>query len=396
MKTQALIALIVFPFVVQAQQLSLNQALSKARESRRAVLAAQLDVDRAKLAARALGAYPALTVGIGQSSSEGLGATDQDLFVSQPIDLFGRTATSANFGRANVQIAEAERRRMLLSVQSDVMTAYFEASAATRLSKVAEDLLQVAEDLHKATVRRFEEGKIPEVQLTRATIEFDRAKQTFALRDAQLKAALKKLSAAIGSDEPIAAVEVGATVGNPEVDLAQHPEIMVLSAQASAAQAESVVAARSNLPELELVGIRTPWRESPSSFGLRLQLTWRALDFGRSRFERGAAAKQAESYQALLRDARTKAEARIASIDIEIEASRKRLSSYEAIRESAKDLVAKSQRGFAEGFGTLLDVLEATRSLREIEQELAEAQLAVNLALASKYEAAGNLVEVQK
>jgi cobalt-zinc-cadmium efflux system outer membrane protein len=125
-------------------------------------------------------------------------------------------------------------------------------------------------------------------------------------------------------------------------------------------------------------------------------LTWRALDFGRSRFERGAAKKQAESFQALLKDASTKAEASIASIDIEIEASRKRLSSYEAIREAAKDLVAKSQRGFAEGFGTLLDVLEATRSLREIEQELAEAQLAVNLALASKYEAAGTLIEVQK
>ncbi|MCW5945936.1 MAG: TolC family protein [Fimbriimonadales bacterium] len=396
MKTQALIALIVFPIVVQAQQLSLNQALSKARESRRAVLAAQLDVDRAKLSARALGAYPAVTVGLGQSSREGLGATDQDLFASLPIDLFGRTAASANFGRANVQIAEAEQRRMLLAVQSDVMTAYFEASAATRLSKVAEDLLQVAEDLHKATVRRFEEGEISEVQLTRATIEFDRAKQTFALRGAQLRAALKKLSAATGSDELIASVEVGATIVNPEVNLAQHPEIMVLSAQAGAAQAEKVVAARSHLPELELVGLRTPWRESSPAYGLRLQLTWRVIDFGRSRFEREAASKQAESFQALLEDAVKKAEARIASIDIEIEASRKRLASYEAIREAAKELVAKSQRGFAEGFGTLLDVLEATRSLREIEQDLAEAQLAVNLALAAKYEASGNLIEVQK
>lgn len=396
MKTQAVIALIVLPLFAQAQHLSLNQALSNARKSRRAVLSAQLEVDRAELSAKASGTYPPLTLGVGQSSGEGLGATDQDFFVSQPIDLFGRTAASANFGRAKVQIAEAERRRMLLTVQSDVMTAYFEASAATRLSKVAEDLLQVAEDLHKATVRRFEEGKIPEVQLTRATIELDRAKQTFALRDAQLRATLKKLAAASGSDELIASVEVGATVVDPDVNLDQHPEIMVLSAQARAAQAESLVAARSNLPELELVGLRTPWREASSTYGLRLQLTWRAIDFGRSRFERGAATKQAESFQALLRDARKKAEVSIASIDIEIEASRKRLSSYEAIREAAKDLVAKSQRGFAEGFGTLLDVLEATRSLREIEQELAEAQLAVNLALASKYEASGNLIEVQK
>lgn len=396
MKIPAFVALIVFPYVVQAQPLSLSQALSKARESRQAVRAAQLDVDRAHLSARALGAYPALTVGIGKSSREGLGATDQDFAVSQPIDLFGRTAAAAQFGRAGVRIAEAERRRSLLAVQSEVMTAYFEASAATRLSKGAEDLLQVAEDLHKATVRRYEEGKIPEVQLKRATIELDRARQTFALRNAQLRASLKKLAAVTGSDEPVPSIDAGEAVANPEVDLSLHPEIMVLSAQAGAAQAETAVAARSNLPELELVGLRTPWREPSPSFGLRLQLTWRAFDFGRSRSERGAATKRSESFQALLEDTRKKAEVNIASIDIEIEASRKRLLSYDVIREAARDLLSKSQRGFAEGFGTLLDVLEATRSLREIEQEHAEAQLAVNLALASKYEASGTLIEVQK
>jgi outer membrane protein TolC len=396
LKTQALIALIVFPFCVQAQPLSLNQALSNARESRKAVVSANVNVDRAKLSARALSAYPALTVGVGQSSREGLGATDQDFFVSQPIDLFGRTSASANFGRAHVRIAEAERRQTLLTIQSDVMGTYFEASAAARLSHVADDLLQVAEALQKATVRRFEEGKIPEVQLSRATIEFDRAKQTAALRASQLRAVLKKLGAATGSDVPITSVELDATVKNPEVDLALRPDILALSAQVTAAQAEKTLASRSNLPELELFGLRTPWRESSTSYGIRLQLTWRVLDFGRSRFEQGAAVKQADSLEALLADAKKRADAVIASIDIEIEAYRKRVESYEAIRESAKDLVAKSQRGFSEGFGTLLDVLEATRSLREIEQELVEAQLAVNLALASKYEAAGNLIEVSQ
>lgn len=396
MKTQALIALIVFPFCVQAQPLSLNQALSNARESRKAVVSANVNVDRAKLTARALGAYPALTVGVGQSSREGLGATDQDFFVSQPIDLFGRTSASANFGRAHVRIAEAERRQTLLTIQSDVMGTYFEASAAARLSHVADDLLQVAEALQKATVRRFEEGKIPEVQLSRATIEFDRAKQTAALRASQLRAVLKKLAAATGSDAPITSVELDATVENPAVDLALRPDILALSAQVTAAQAEKTLASRSNLPELELLGLRTPWRESSASYGIRLQLTWRVLDFGRSRLEQGAAIKQADSLEALLADAKKRADAVIASIDIEIEASRRRVESYEAIRESAKDLVAKSQRGFSEGFGTLLDVLEATRSLREIEQELVEAQLAVNLSLASKYEAAGNLIEVSQ
>lgn len=378
-----------------SQPITLEQALETARAKRPAVLAAKLNVERARFDAQALGAYPALTLGVGQSSREGLGATDQDLFVSQAIDVFGKASASRRVGHSRVLFAEAEHKQALLLVQSEVLRAFFEASAASRASQVAQELAGVAESVQKATVRRFEEGMVPEVQVTRSTIELDRAKQTASLRDSQLQAAMRRLAGAVGVEPVFDALEP-ASLPAPEVELSKRPDLLALEAQVREADAERAVAARSVLPELELVGLRSPWREQPTNFGARLQLTWRVLDFGRGRSEQSAAKKRAEASRATLADARKQAESELAAIDIEIAAASAQVSSYEAIRKAAVELVDKSQRGYTEGFGSLLDVLEATRSLREVEQELLEAQLALNLARTAQFEAAGTLIEVKK
>lgn len=396
MKTRLFLALLVLPAWSQAQTFTLDQALATARTSRQALVSVQLDVESAALNARGLGSYPALTLGVGQSDREGLGATDQDLFMSLPVDLFGKVSASKNLGRAQTRIAEAQRRQTLLTIQTEVLIAYFEAVAAARLKHVADGHLQVVEALHQATVRRLEEGTVPELQVTRSSIELARARQAVATRSASALAAWKRVEAATGADLASQTPDLGASLAAPEVDLALHPDIMVLAAQVSQAEAERVHAQREGMPELELVGLRTPWREPESAYGLRLQLTWRGLDFGRSRNEQAAASKRRGALQAALRDATSQAEANLAALDIEIEDAGKRLVALQAIRDSASVLVAKSQQGFTQGYGTLLDVLEATRALREIEQEREEAQLAVNLAVAAKYGAAGRLIEVSE
>ncbi|HRJ33886.1 MAG TPA: TolC family protein [Fimbriimonadaceae bacterium] len=395
MKSLTIIGLVVAASVCRAQSTTLEQALMLARSNRPAIKASQLSIDRARLSANALSTYPGPTLGIGQSSRTGLGATDQDFFVSQPIDLFGRTSSSRTLGRTQLKLAEAEQRAVLLAVQSEVLKSYFEALSSTRLSEVSDELLKVATSLHQATKRRLEEGKIPEIQFTRATIELDRAKQAATLRKSQLRAALKRLAGAVGSDAELNSVDNAAALSAPEVDLGNRPDLLILSSQAEVAQSEARVASRLLMPDLELTGLRSPWRERDTNFGLRLQLSWR-FDFGRGRSEQSASIKAVEAIQASLADARKRAESELAAIDIEIEAAESSVKAFESIRSSASELVSKTQTGFSSGFSTLLDVLEATRSLREIEQELVEAELSLNLAITKKYEIAGTLIEVAK
>ena len=395
MKPYILIALALTHVTTQAQTLSLDDALRAAIKNRPAIESARLNLERAKLSARALGSPAPTTLGIGYSSREEIGATDDDLFLSQPIDLFGRSAAGRRVGQAEIKAAEADYRTTLAQLQSEVLTAYFEALSAQNHAEVATEVLHIAEGLKSATERKFEEGKIPEVQRIRATIEFDRAKQSAALRQSQLSAAKKRLAGLLRIDEVQLALDSKsdlASVQNQPLD--QRPDLLLLQAEKEAAQAEIGIANVSTRPELELQARRSSWHDSTAYYGARIQLTWSFFDHGRAKFERKAAEKKRDATEAKYKDARQLAESELKAIESEIAAAQSRVESYAEILAAARSLVAKSQRGYDEGVGTLIDVLEATRALRETEQELAEAKFDLAKAVIAQYQASGYLLEV--
>lgn len=379
-----------------AQTLSLPDALREAYRNRKAISSALADLEAARRSSKALSAYPGLTLELGYSDHQDLGATDQDLALSQPVDLFGRVAASKRIGASQVLLAEAAVLRAKLEVQTEVLSAYFEAANALRQSQVADELLKISESLRTATQRRYEEGNAPEIQVTRATIELDRSRQTAALRQAQFEIARRKLATAIGTSEIEGTADNGTELPQFEPDLGRRPDILALDARLSRSIAEIGVAQANSRPELELQAVQSPWRERPARYGLRVQLSWAVFDHGRSRNEAASARNQAEAARLAREEALSQARGRLQALDRDIAAAVARVDSYEVIQRSARTLVEKSQLAYTEGFGTLVDVLEAARALREIEQEAAEARLQLALARIAKMEAAGYLMEVSK
>lgn len=300
-------------------------------------------------------------------------------------------------GEADVQLALATYRREAGLLQSEVLTAFAIAVSASRQREVATELLEVAEGLLNATKRRFDEGKVAELQVTRATIEFERAKQTRELKDADYKAAMTRLASllAVPQDElsvvPDAAIE---PVAIPSI--IDRPDILEIKAEVAKASAEAGFAKATSRPEFSLQVVRSPWSNDRGYFIGRAQFSWNLWDHGRARNEVRAANLRSEAAAKALSDATARAEQELAAVQIELESRQVRIKSYEAILVSAKDLVVKSQKGFAEGFGTQVDVLEATRALREVEQELVEARQQLAFAVIKQYETSGYLVEVLK
>ena len=371
-----------------------NEALALAAKNRPALRAAKLSVEQAKSASRALGAYAATTLSLGASTRSEVGATDNDFYLDQPFDLFGRTSAAKKVGQANVQLALAEYVATATELQNEVLTAYAEAVASKRLQEVAEELLKVSNGLFVATKRRFDEGKVAEIQLTRASIEFERAKRSSELRTAALNSSLKKLSTLVGAE---VSVESDSFIPSPtSLETSSRSDLIKLTSQVQIAEAETGTAKLSNKPELSFQLRRSPWNNSPSSFGARVQLTWSLFDHGKAANETDSARKRAEAARKLLEDAKSRAKAELAIALIDIEANQKQVASYEVILVSARDLVAKAQTGYSEGFGTQMDVLEATRSLREIEQELIVAKQTLSLAIIAQYRASGYLADVLK
>jgi outer membrane protein TolC len=384
--------------VCQAQKtISADDALALAAKNRLALKAAKLNIEQAKRDSKAKSAYAPTTLGIGASSRTEVGASDGDLFVSQPIDIFGRALAGQRVGSASVQLALAEYVEVAEDLQSEALSAYAEAVATAHQKDVADELLKIAEGLLSATKRRFEEGKVAEIHLTRATIEFERAKQSAALQTAAQVASLQRLSGQLAVDPSELAVEADATIApltNPNP--VNRPDLLTLAAQAKVAEAEAGVARVSNRPELDFQLRRSPWNDNPSYFGARIQLTWSFWDHGKSNLESKAAQSRAEAARKLLEDAQGKAKAELKAIATELAANQKQIAGYEGILVSARTLVSKSQTAYSEGFGTQVDVLEAARALREVEQELVAARLRLSQTVIAQYKAAGFLAEVLK
>lgn len=377
--------------------LSATDALKLAAQNRPALKSAKLGVEQARNASKALGAFAPTTFLIGASSRSELGSNDQDLQLSQPLDFFGRRRAGQRLGDAGIQFSLAEYISLATDLQNDVLTAYAESVANQHQKEVAAELLKISEGLLVATQRRFEEGRVAETQVTRASIEFERAKQSAELTEADLSASLEKLSGLLGTDKTSIAIEADAKIEplvSPDFD--GRPDLLILRSQVQIAEADAGVARVSNRPELSVQIVRSPWSNDPGYFAGRLQLSWALFDHGKARNETSAAMKRAEAARKLLEDATARARAEIKAAQIALEARQSRITRYEAILLSARDLVAKSQKGYSEGFGTQIDVLEATRALREVEQELVEARQQLSLAVIAQYRASGFLAEVLK
>lgn len=398
MKTSLIIPLIVATSICHAQTpLSATDALKLAAQNRPALKSAKLGIEQARNSSRALGTYAPTTFLIGASSRSELGSNDQDLQLSQPLDFFGRRRAGQRLGEAGIQFSLAEYVSLATELQNDVLTAYAESVANQHQKEVAAELLKISEGLLIATQRRFDEGKVAETQVTRASIEFERAKQSAELTSADLNASLEKLSGLLGTETSSIALEADAKIEplvNPAID--GRPDLLVLRSQVQIAEAEAGVARVSNRPELSAQIVRSPWSNDPGYFAGRLQLSWALFDHGKARNETSAAKKRAEAARKLLEDATGRARAEVKAAQIALEARQSRIARYELILTSARDLVAKSQKGYSEGFGTQIDVLEATRALREVEQELVEARQQLSLAVIAQYRASGFLAEVLK
>ncbi|MCW5940245.1 MAG: TolC family protein [Fimbriimonadaceae bacterium] len=398
MKRTLIIPLLLATAFCQAQtQISAEDALKLASANRASIAAFRLRVEQTRLSARALGALPPLTIAAGASTRSEIGATDQDFALTQEIDLFGRTRAQRQVSSADVMLAVAQYRREAGLLQSEVLVAFATAVSARHQRDVADELLVVAEGLLNATKRRFEEGKVAELQVTRATVEYERAKQSTELKNADYQASMTRLASLVSVPVEQLLVEADATIellAYPSV--VERPDILELQAEAEKAKAEAELARAASRPTFSVQAVRSPWGVDRGYFVGRAQFSWSLWDHGRSRNEVKAANLRTEAAKKSLADATALATQELVAIQRELESRQARIKSYELILASAKELVAKSHKGFSEGFGTQIDVLEATRALREVEQELVEARQQLSLTVIKQYEAAGFLAEVLK
>ena len=379
------------------QALTLDQSLRLARQNRPAVQAAMLRVDQAKLQRRSLTAPLPTRLDLQATTNRSLYGNDDDISIAQPIDLFGRRRANRGLGDAQVQLAEANLRQALLDVQGDVVDRYAETAAAAQLARTAAAQLELSERLLEATRQRADGGAVPPVQVKRVSLEAERARQTLRLRTSALEASRRRLAGALGvsvervtdTDFPLVTlVQV-----DPATLSSQRADLLQLSAQASIAQANVAVSRLQFRPDFEISARTSAYSYGGSNpTGIRATLSIPVFDHGRAKNELKAAQTGAEAERKALADATARAQAELDAVNVELSAANEQRESFERILTDSRELVRVSEVGYREGATTLLEVLEATRSLREVEESLIESRLRVSQAQAAFLRTTGTIL----
>lgn len=347
---------------------SAAEAVRLAFQNRPGIAAAQSEVESLLAKAKAVRTSDPLRLLVGRGSDSAPGATDNDLALSQAIDWFGRNSLAASVVEFEAVIARANLRRVRLEVQTDVLYRFNAVVFADGKLRLARELFDIAVRFRDAAKRRVEAGQAPEVQLLRANIELERASQVLELREVEAKTAKSRLRGAIGATEEPAPTSFFLHQPPAEPDLMQrHPRVLALAAELQEIDARIRHERVANRPDVEFQVRRSPWMER-GQLGVRLQVSVPLTDYGRSRrnveslrlSRRGIEQQRDEVIRVAITE--------FQSLKVERAAAERQVERLNSLIGDAKELLRINEKGFETGALTLLESLEAARSLRDIEE----------------------------
>jgi multidrug efflux system outer membrane protein len=254
----------------------LEQQALDANQNLRAAAARVKEARAMNQAARA-GLFPSLDAGFGptrqQVSAASLFQPDganvpQQTFwraqasASYEVDLFGRVASTVDAARADTQRSEALFRSVMLALQADVAQNYFALRELDAESEVFRNAVDLRQQALKLVQRRYTEGEITELDLSRAKAELATA-QSDAMTVQRLRATSEhSLAVLLGkapaefsmAADPIKPVNLRVPPGLPSSLLERRPDIAAAERSMAAANSRIGVARAAFFPSLTITG----------------------------------------------------------------------------------------------------------------------------------------------
>jgi len=302
--------------------------------------------------------------------------------VSQPLDWKGRRRLQTRVAGAPLSGAEAEIREARQALAYEVQTAYLELLLARELVALNESLATTATQFSEAAQKRFDVGDVPRVEVDRASLEAARADKELLKSRSEARIREAELDEFLGRDatsptaladklefRPIETKEKELIVQALE----QRPEIRAAQAELRARESEVRLAGADRLPDLSVQGKRNSVR-SDGRNAVMLVLSVPLFDQGALRGEASALTSDAAEQAALCRELERRIRLQVVTPLAHVQQARASVERYERELVPQTEQVTQTiQRGFDAGASTMLDVLEAQRTLRSVQTEYRQA-----------------------
>ena len=369
-------------------------------------------------------------------------AADEEIVLSQSLDVFGQKRARRGVLEAEVRRVESESTLAERSLVVQVKNAATELFAAQEAQNLGDVQAEVARLFRDAAARRAQLGDVPFVQVQRADLEVLRVENELEAARAERLARRATLNSLIGqapetplrvalplsselailrplnatqsatsstrtnaSNGEISSSQVGSSsqIGSDLVasDLAAQrtqllsstlirPDIVGAEATLDARRAQIRVLERGRLPQIELQARRNTVTSSGGSTALRAVITVPIFDFGSNKRERRALEAEARAQESQITFLRSQAATQVEQALIRLQQQRATVERYRnGIVPLTLDLLRKTQVGYAAGASTYLEVLEAQRTLRQVQTEYLQALVGTRLSEATLESAFG-------
>lgn len=385
------------------QPLAVGEAVRLAIQNSPRLVAVSRDVAAARQGTRAAGALanpqviytPALTGGIG-------GGSDTELLVQQPLEINGTRVARRGGARAREQGTVANAVVELRAVVFDARSAYYELARARGQAALARDLLKTAEELNRLAQTQVELGARPAVEQTQTGIEGTRARQQVTLADAEVVGREAALNASLGrpADSPIGVVALSPTLTDTALPdaptamrqaLAQRAEINAGIAAAEAQRQDARLARAEGIPDLAPQFRATSVTQGSQGGGFGVGVTLPFLDYGSRRGRVRQAEEVARAEEGRVAAIRLQIQQEVVRAIAQTRGAQAVLLAYTQgnLLADAERLLAASRLGYQEGKTSIVQLIEAQRTYRQVQNDYLNAQANLAVALAELERATG-------
>lgn len=398
-----------------AQNLDLQQASARVRQSRAALRHASADLlPSAQVSGQASESYQSLQVPQGRIASALPGfereaqGYELDLGASWEVDLFGGKDAARDAARADWQASAAAATAARLTVAAQTADTYITIRSLQARLDVARGQERTQQQLVDLIALQYRKGVAAEMQLRQAEGALSQVKAAVPELEQNLETAMNALDVLLGlqpgstrselaAAAPIPAPPPVSSAGGPPALLRRRPDIIAAERALAASNARIGVAISEYYPKFTLggllgtatMGVGGLFSGGATQASGFLGLRWRLFDFGRVDAEvaaaRGKNAEELAAYRlTVLR----------ASEDVEnaFTALVKQQARAQILAEGDSSLTrarASSFAAYRSGVSSLLDVLDTDRRLLENRDAEIQARAAAARAGVASFRALG-------
>jgi multidrug efflux system outer membrane protein len=304
---------------------------------------------------------------------------------------------------------------VLVTVTSEVARNYFELRGAQHQLDVARQNADNQRETLDITSAKLNAGRGTDLDVARAETQLNATLATIPPLEATIKQTIYRLSVLTGQQPtaldselsapaPLPALPTLVAVDNPKQLLRRRPDIRAAERALAAATARIGVATADLFPRVTFIGnvgvsakdFSALSESGADTYSFGPRITWAALDLGRVRARIKAADARAEgelaNYEGTVLLALEETEGAL----VEFGRAQTRRDYLRASAGAAERAEKLATQRYDSGVEDFLNVLDAQRTLLEIQDQLAQSETHTATALVAVYKALGGGWEIEK